>query len=409
MDKGDKIAFHRANGQPFYEYGNIKLFRDNFRILPYGDKENDWLGIDLAHSQAVFRTFGTRDIIGYVQITRELNPALKDATNRQGLNEDTPEFEAFKAYIGACLKRLTTFIFDKIKEEGIRQGRVIEHSVNDLRYDLSNFNKRLSDLREGFGGNFTEKQKVLFNDALIVAKSLEDNIENVGRANKQREEQLVKISNIVKSEIWLYDSIHSVKNKLPSLKSLLKNAFDKHGIPKEDEERRKVELYLKDVTDIVTETLNRAEPDRNNPEPIILSEMITTYSMTARLVYPGVQILLEDLSPLRVRCQLAGLKIMMDNLFSNSIKALMEREPKMISISLLRKDNKAVMLFCDNGPGVPDEAIPFIFQPLYGTTSGTGMGLFSVADFLAGHNGGIEYLKNSGIGGATFKVTIPLI
>ncbi|MCI9442001.1 MAG: hypothetical protein HFH15_12370 [Ruminococcus sp.] len=88
LDAAAKRAFARRNGIFTREYGNIKLFRDNFRILPYGEMENDWLGIDNKHAQAVFRSLGTRDIMGYAQITKENNPSLKDATNRRGLNED---------------------------------------------------------------------------------------------------------------------------------------------------------------------------------------------------------------------------------------------------------------------------------------------------------------------------------
>lgn len=117
MDAAAKRAFARRNGISTREYGNIKVFRDDFRILPYGEMENDWLGIDNKHAQAVFRSLGTRDIIGYVQITKENNPKLKDATNRQGLNEDTPEFHAFKDFIWKTIELLQEFIFSRLKTE----------------------------------------------------------------------------------------------------------------------------------------------------------------------------------------------------------------------------------------------------------------------------------------------------
>lgn len=108
--------------------------------------ENDWLGIDNKHAQAVFRSLGTRDIIGYVQITKSQNPALKDATNRQGLNEDTQEFSDFKDFIWKILDLLQEFIFSRIKTEAQKQGKVIQTTVEDIKKDLLSFKKDLPQL-----------------------------------------------------------------------------------------------------------------------------------------------------------------------------------------------------------------------------------------------------------------------
>ena len=143
LDAAAKRAFARRNGISTREYGNIKLFRDNFRILPYGEMENDWLGIDNKHAQAVFRSLGTRDIMGYVQITKADNPLLKDATNRQGLNEDTFEFDEFKKFIWTILELLQEHIFNRIKTDAEKQGKVIETTVDDIKKDLSSFKKEL--------------------------------------------------------------------------------------------------------------------------------------------------------------------------------------------------------------------------------------------------------------------------
>lgn len=53
------------------DYGNIKIFRDNFRIMPYGDSDNDWLEIDKVHAQGIFRSFGTRDLIGHIMLSHD--------------------------------------------------------------------------------------------------------------------------------------------------------------------------------------------------------------------------------------------------------------------------------------------------------------------------------------------------
>lgn len=62
----------------------------------------------------------------------------------------------------------------------------------------------------------------------------------------------------------------------------------------------------------------------------------------------------------------------------------------------------------DNGPGVPSELIPHVFEPnVSGRPDGTGLGLALVKGVVEAHNGYIEY-GGSALGGARFEVRIPL-
>ena len=63
----------------------------------------------------------------------------------------------------------------------------------------------------------------------------------------------------------------------------------------------------------------------------------------------------------------------------------------------------------DNGPGVPDSAIPHIFKPFYTTKergAGTGLGLKICTDVVSAHGGHIEVHERAG-GGASFRVLLP--
>ena len=62
----------------------------------------------------------------------------------------------------------------------------------------------------------------------------------------------------------------------------------------------------------------------------------------------------------------------------------------------------------DNGPGIPDVALPKIFRPFYTTKAdGTGLGLAVVQKIILQHGGQVE-VQNRPEGGAAFLVTLPL-
>lgn len=116
FNQGDKVRFVNRYSLRVRDYGNIRLYRDSFRIYPYGEAKNDWLDIDRRQTQGMMRFLGTRDLIGYVQIGKESNPDLKPLTNRQGL-EENDAFEQLRNFVvEICIKTLESYYFTKIKK-----------------------------------------------------------------------------------------------------------------------------------------------------------------------------------------------------------------------------------------------------------------------------------------------------
>ncbi|MBV9470630.1 MAG: ATP-binding protein, partial [Abitibacteriaceae bacterium] len=73
--------------------GGLMVFRDGFRVYPYGGLDDDWLKIDPDALAAAGYKVNRRQIIGKVDISSIHNPALVDQTSREGLR-DSPEKQA---------------------------------------------------------------------------------------------------------------------------------------------------------------------------------------------------------------------------------------------------------------------------------------------------------------------------
>ncbi len=99
------------------------------------------------------------------------------------------------------------------------------------------------------------------------------------------------------------------------------------------------------------------------------------------------------------------------NLILNAEHAIREaRDKGTLRIRLGKGDNSVWVSFHDDGPGIPKESLPSIFDPFYTTKRpgrGTGLGLSICKSVMKEHNGSVE-AANSPEGGAVFTVTLPV-
>jgi Holliday junction resolvase len=108
LDKEDKNII-KAN--------RIYLYRNNIRVYPYGEPEDDWLRIDEYRGKIAAGDFLSNDqVIGCINITQEGNSKLKDKTNREGLIEEGNVAEDFIVLLQTFLAYIRKFPFQKYKD-----------------------------------------------------------------------------------------------------------------------------------------------------------------------------------------------------------------------------------------------------------------------------------------------------
>jgi len=97
------------------------------------------------------------------------------------------------------------------------------------------------------------------------------------------------------------------------------------------------------------------------------------------------------------------------NLVQNASDATEDRTDPLLTISAEPDAEQVVILFQDNGPGIPEQALGNIFDPFYTTKpvgKGTGLGL-SISYGIIEHHGGELSVSNTPGGGAQFKLCLP--
>ena len=87
---------------------------------------------------------------------------------------------------------------------------------------------------------------------------------------------------------------------------------------------------------------------------------------------------------------------------------------KKIVISTQKSSNRAIIIFEDDGPGIPEEQYRNVFKPFFRldksrslNKSGVGLGLAIVEDIINSHGGNIQ-LGKSKLNGLQVKISLPL-
>ncbi|MCK7554051.1 ATP-binding protein [Chitinophaga sedimenti] len=105
------------------EMSGVSIYRDKFRVLPYGDPKIDWLRLDLRRVNNPTLRTSNNQIIGFVTIELEKNPDFKDQSNREGI-VDSESFEQLKEFVIAILNELEVKRYEeRPREKENRDGQ----------------------------------------------------------------------------------------------------------------------------------------------------------------------------------------------------------------------------------------------------------------------------------------------
>jgi signal transduction histidine kinase len=166
----------------------------------------------------------------------------------------------------------------------------------------------------------------------------------------------------------------------------------------------KIERSARLAHGIVDDLMALARGEPANASPVPLADVL----LVARELLPDPGATFEDeiVPPdLVVRAHTGLASRLLHALYENSIRAAAPRRVN-VTTRATRGDGGVVIEIADDGPGVPPEIAPTLFEPLVtAREGGTGLGL-ALARRIADAHGGSIALVDSAVG-ATFRVTLP--
>ncbi len=142
-------------------YSGLFIYRDEFRVLPYGRTDNDFLEFEDRRSKgAGTYFFSKRRMFGYIEITRGLNEKLKDKSSREGFINNQA-YRDFKTDLIAFFKDLARKYFATNAEYGYKNEQ-----QEDLRVKAEaekQEHERDKEARRNFAKELKEKPHELEN------------------------------------------------------------------------------------------------------------------------------------------------------------------------------------------------------------------------------------------------------
>jgi signal transduction histidine kinase len=112
LNRSAKYAFARRMGLPSIQYGSVFLYKNGFRVHPFGDARDDTLGINTRKQQGAFRFLGSRDLIGRIEINGA-NPDFQETSSRDGGLIKNKAFDSLKEFFfDYALRRLEIYAIE---------------------------------------------------------------------------------------------------------------------------------------------------------------------------------------------------------------------------------------------------------------------------------------------------------
>lgn len=369
--------------------GGFLVYRDGYRVYPYGQRSDDWLDLDRKALAASAYKLNRAQMVGRLQISSIGNPSLLDQTNREGFRD---------SYDREALIRLLRYVILGFCRPFLEQvEREVEPPIEQV---VEEVDEQIASSRE-----------IAVSSLKSMQLRIPDESANIGKVMHHLEEV---------SEAW-----ERAKLRIAGFEETMEGFVHLAGVG------LMLEFIAHELSRVTQDSLRAVASGKFSPQ--VVEAQLKTLDKRVRILdelsIPGRQIRKEaDLRELvdllcefhhaksvrhnitiTVRASSKGRFIetlergqflqIVDNLFSNSFYWLMNRFDASVKgeIAVMLDAANRMIYFTDNGPGIPEERKESVFEQFVTTKpprEGRGLGLY-ISRRLATENGARLYLGDA--------------
>jgi hypothetical protein len=400
-------------------FGGIKIYRDQFRVRPYGDPSTsnyDWLQLSsrknsspaaVASSKGSWRVRGDQ-MVGSVYISR-INVTLPDQANREGIVE-TAEFGMLKAFLINIIQlferdrqyvfRKLNDLFERESETEKYQKEISEKASAKKEHKGKDNNKSILDSSQA--------------DSAVDARKAQQVIEAKERIIQNLEDENRMLSVLattgISTNAYMHEfkaQTHKLGMKIIMAKEALELDYDQDEALKQLLLADKIRISFSSWFGVTVESVRR---DKRKLKSVDLCALLDELCGAWQLVLSdkGITIAFsKPENPIYFRCFPYEIEVIVNNLVTNSsgIFETYRNTLKEINIEICENDSFLELVYSDTGPGLASEYKKdpeIILEPFEsdktngnGERIGTGMGMWLINRTVSAYNGIIDLSRNS--------------
>lgn len=380
-------------------YCGVSIYRDGFRVYPYGQRGNDWLTLDLRSRQIPVRRLANNQIVAAIKISRQENPDLRDRSTREGLVVNAA-YSSLEKWFKEILSLLEEERYEiRPRQESSETGvgeplfeafdlhPTVQRTVDELGKDhtvttlIQDTEKQVT---EG-----VERLQEVFSRLLMSAglgHMVDIVIHEIGSPMGKINRQLLILERQL-SDLMNSDELKKVSTKIDSIKGWLEQI---HNLRQRLEPQTPAKRGRATTFDVLEEV-----KDNFNLHEALISKQQISYDI------------ISPEKPLTVKMSRACLGQILVNLIDNSIYWLTRDKGigngGQIDVHIESLAHGFRILFSDDGPGVPDKDEVRIFEPYFTRKpNGMGLGLY-ICRMLIEPYGKLVYRNDCNQSGACFE------
>lgn len=411
--------------------GGIRLYRNGFRVLPYGEPGDDWLGLDLStRRRSILPVHTNMNFFGFVEIN-DISGKFEETSSREGLMEN----ESFIQLQNFVYRTIATSIIkiaefrnikitsgQKLDEDG--NWEKMEVRIKNIAHTLDELDKALESEEGSIIAKIKRKKRV---------KALKKEIEEVAALQKKEHSKMFKERSMLRvlSSVGLTigQFVHEIKYSLDNIQSDIKvlindlknELYALNRLHILDENFAIFKTYMSyfdhvisqniikelkpiELRTVVRPFINSLKSDAEKSGIIFVEPQFKNYGLYTKPMHPS---------------EWASILF---NFYTNSKKAIKRVSNQgQILIESGEENNMVYLEFSDTGDGISKENEERVFEEFFTTTSqatlseidsnteilGTGLGLKIVKDIVNSYKGNVHVVSPKGDYSTCIRVEIP--
>jgi signal transduction histidine kinase len=428
------------------KFGGIKLFRDNFRVRPYGEVKDaafDWLSLGsrktispagIAKEEGGYRV-EPDNVAGAIKISRLTNVNFEDKSSREGLQENKT-FQIFKLLLTAIIAEFEedrSYIakemndYDNIKYGAERDRKKAEDLARKILAD-SRAKKQKDEEERGEKGENKENPNQTDSNGNFEGQSKDDQEKEILAGEIERKDEEIEnlkkeqkvLRGLASSGIVLASFSHDLSklndvlsSRTDRLRDLISqkiseadyvDTIDRRNPFKQLERIKKQDVKLQNWLNF---SLGATRKDKRKRKQLFFNNYFKDFKNDWETILEnrGIELDISEVEQLDMRVYEIDIDSIYNNLLVNSIDAFIiskENRPRKIKIKCSANQKGIIIDYEDNGPGLSSDIIDVekIFEPLYttkrnqytGEEEGTGLGMWLVKSIVQENDGTINLL-----------------